>query len=421
MALSDPRTVSIDELRFRPANSNERARAGLDHAFRDVPACSFAGDDGISPYMAADAGIGIFPDAPGNPSALHDDVPDVVRDAKAPSLPAGEKLLRSGFGLSVLLHAALALGVGMAAISLPDDSALLEGETVIAIEFYSETDSDVTTRSRQVEREGIEDAVETEPAEQKAEPAERAKRPAPVEKPVDIPKEFEPPVTSDIPEILTTTQPSQAEIEAAARQILDSVKIEPLPDTPPPVLAVSAEDRREVEPVEKPVERPIVRKDETTPVEKKPEPKKVEVKKNEKTAARKKAVAREGNSNTDANKGSSTAAKKNGVSRDASQGKSKSRLKGNAPASNYKGLVQRKLERAKKRVHVAGKGSVVVSFTISANGGVVNLKIRKSSGKPAVDKGALDVIRKASPFPAIPPEEKRTSWPMVVPMTFKGN
>lgn len=83
--------------------------------------------------------------------------------------------------------------------------------------------------------------------------------------------------------------------------------------------------------------------------------------------------------------------------------------------------MQRKLERAKKRVHVAGKGSVVVSFTISANGGVVNLKIRKSSGKPAVDKGALDVIRKASPFPAIPPEEKRTSWPMVVPMTFKGN
>ena len=83
--------------------------------------------------------------------------------------------------------------------------------------------------------------------------------------------------------------------------------------------------------------------------------------------------------------------------------------------------MQRKLERAKKRVRVAGKGKVLVSFTITANGSVVNLRVRKSSGKPAIDAGALDVVRKASPFPAIPDETGLKSYPVSVPMTFKGN
>jgi protein TonB len=81
--------------------------------------------------------------------------------------------------------------------------------------------------------------------------------------------------------------------------------------------------------------------------------------------------------------------------------------------------VQRKLERAKTRVRVAGKGNVTVGFTITANGSVINLKVRKSSGKPAVDKGALDVVRKASPFPAIPPDSGKKSYQIVVPLTFR--
>ena len=449
MASPDPRIVPITELRFRPANSNDRARAGMEHAFKDVPQCSFAKDDGISPYMGADAGIDGFPDNPATHQPIHDDVPVVAQDGSAPALSFGQKLLRSGFGLSVFLHGIAAIGIGYTSITLPTDDALLEGETVIAIEFFSETDSEVTTRVKQQEQDGKEEAEET-PVEQpkeeprqevveqekpveKPKPIEQAKLPEPVEKPV------EQPVITDQPEVLSTTEPSSFAIEAAARQIVEETRIEPLPDSPPPMLITPVEEKKPepekklAQPLRHPVSKPrVVQKvAEVKPVEKKPEPKKEQPKKKDEAKKpepkpekkeRKKTKARDGNAETDSNKGSSKAdKKKKGNSQDASQGNSKRKVKGNASTSNYKGLVQRKLERAKKRVRVSAKGTVIVSFTISANGSVTNLRVRKSSGKPAIDKGALDIVRRASPFPDIPDETGLKSYPVSVPMTFKGN
>ena len=449
MASPDPRIVPITELRFRPANSNDRARAGMEHAFKDVPQCSFAKDDGISPYMGADAGIDGFPDNPATHEPIHDDVPVVAQDGSAPALSFGQKLLRSGFGLSVFLHGIAAIGIGYTSITLPTDDALLEGETVIAIEFFSETDSEVTTRVKQQEQDGKEEAEET-PVEQpkeeprqevveqekpveKPKPIEQAKLPEPVEKPV------EQPVITDQPEVLSTTEPSSFAIEAAARKIVEETRIEPLPDSPPPMLITPAEEKKPepekklAQPLRHPVSKPrVVQKvAEVKPVEKKPEPKKEQPKKKDEAKKpepkpekkeRKKTKARDGNAETDSNKGSSKAdKKKKGNSQDASQGNSKRKVKGNASTSNYKGLVQRKLERAKKRVRVSAKGTVIVSFTISANGSVTNLRVRKSSGKPAIDKGALDIVRRASPFPDIPDETGLKSYPVSVPMTFKGN
>jgi len=454
MASPDSRIVPINELRFRPANSNDRARAGMEHAFKDVPPCSFAKDDGISPYMAADAGIDGFPDNPAGHEPIHDDVPVVAQDGTAPALSFGHKLLRSGFGLSVFLHGLLAIGIGYATIKLPNDDALLEGETVIAIELFSETDSEVTTRVNQDEQDGKEEAVETpveqpkeaqpeeEPKKEIAEPVNPAEEPKPVEQaklPEPVEKPIEQPVVTDQPEVLSTTEPSSFQIEAATQQILEETEIEPLPDSPPPMLIMPAEEKKPepekklAQPLAHPVLKPrVVQKVAAVkPVEKKqPEPKKEQPKKKEEVKKpepkpenkeKKKIRARDGNAETDSDKGSSKADKKKGDSQDASQGNSKKKVKGNASTSNYKGLVQRKLERAKKRVRVAAKGTVIVSFTISANGSVVNLRVRKSSGKPAIDKGALDIVRRASPFPAIPDETGLKSYPVSVPMTFKGN
>src|SRR5262245_25845907 len=133
MALTDPRVVALHELRFKPANSNDRARVGLEHAFRDVPKCSFARDDGISPYISADSGISDHPDSPAGHTAIHDDVPEVVHEQPEVASAFIHKLPRSGFALSVFLHAVIALGLGYATLKLPNDSALLEGETVIAV------------------------------------------------------------------------------------------------------------------------------------------------------------------------------------------------------------------------------------------------------------------------------------------------
>lgn len=408
MAAPGPRTVPVTDLRFLPANSNDRARAGVEHAFKDVPQCSFAKDDGISPYLGADAGIGGFPDNPATHEPIHDDVPEVARDGSAPALSFGRKLLRSGFGLSVFVHGLVAIGIAYATIKLPNDDALLEGETVIAIEFFSETDSEVTTRIKQEELDGKDGAIET-PVEQPNE--EPKKEVVGAEKPIVTPKPVDQPVATDEPEVLSTTVPSSFRIETATQQILEDTKLQPLPDSPPPMLITPVEEK-------KPVEK------------KKPEPKKEQPKKKEEAKkpepkpekkARKKTRARDGNAETQSNKGSSKAEKKNGNSQDASKGNSKRKVKGNASISNYKGLVQRKLERAKNRVRVAARGTVIVSFTISTSGNVVNLRVSKSSGKPAIDKGALDIVRRASPFPTIPDGSGLKSYPVSVPMTFKGS
>ena len=466
MAITDPKVVQIRELRFKPANSNDRARAGLEHDFKDVPPCSFAKDDGISRYMGSDSGIGGFPDAPARQAALLDqDIPPVKHEQAESGHSLGHKLLRGSFGLSVFLHAMAALAVGYMTIGLPDESVLNEGETVIAVEIYSETNSDVTTVKQQVEQEGEETEepvlekaeIKPEPVKQaekvekpiEEKPIEEAKLPEPMEQPTKV---EEPIITTEQPEVLASEQPSTFAVEQAAKQILEISEIKPLPDALPDLLVTPVPvDEKKPEPklaqplahpVSKPrviqkvaevklVEKPIEKKEEPKPVEKKPEPTKEELKKPEpkpkkqvvetpeKEPVKKKVVQRDGNADSDNVKGRDTAKNKGKSSRDASDGGSNNREIGNAAVTNYKGLVQKRLERAKKRVNVAGKGSVIVSFTITASGSLTGLRIRKSSGKPTVDKGALDVVRKASPFPAIPLEAKRKSWPMSVPMTFR--
>jgi protein TonB len=435
MAEPIARIVSINELRFHPANSNDRARAGMEHAFTDVPRCSFAKDDGISPYLGSDAGIKDFPDTPASQSAMHGDVPAVVHEGGQPALTIGQKLLRSGFALSVLVHAVAFAGVSYFALALPSDEALLAGETVISLEFFSESEINSTLA-------GDIEATEA-PAEQ---PVEEVKE-RPVEKPVEPVK---PVATSQEPEVLATDQPSTFAVEQAARTILETTDIAPLAPTLPEELIVPPEVREEAKeepkpsepatPIEKPVEKPVEveKKLDVKPVEKEPEPKPVE-KKSEPKPVEKKVEAKTpekpvekkvvdkvkktkgdaGKDESRSDRGSKNSRNQGKQSQDASQGGQKNREAGNADLSNYNGLIQRKLERAKKRVRLAGKGKVVVGFTLHANGSVSNVRLKSSSGKPAVDKGAMDVVRKAAPFPPFPTSDSRPSRMMSVPMTFK--
>lgn len=45
------------------------------------------------------------------------------------------------------------------------------------------------------------------------------------------------------------------------------------------------------------------------------------------------------------------------------------------------------------------QGTVIVSFTLVADGTVVDLAVRRSSGYEALDEAALDAVRRAAPFP----------------------
>lgn len=440
MALPDSRIVSLDELRFRPANSNDRARAGLDHAFTEVPLCAFAGDDGISHYLGVASEIDDLPDGHPNQPALHDDVPQVGHEAAGIKGAVFHRLGRGGFALSIVLHAIAAIAIGyFAMVSLPDD-ALLAGETVVSLELLSdsEVDAQMAGEAEQVDAADDKPVAEEPKSEEKAvDPGRPAEQPVVQARPSEpLEKQAEPVTTSEDPDVLATDQPSTFAVEQATRTILDTTVIEPLPQMLPAELVAPTADAqpeaRHAKSLPHPISKPrpirgaIETKDEKKPEARKEERRKQQTEVAEKQTATGKPVVKKrkvkGNGGADqsqSTRGKTEPRNRGKQNQDASEGRQKNRETGNAATSNYKGLIQRKLERAKKRVRVAGKGSVTVSFSITADGDVTGLRVRKSSGKPAVDQGALDVVRKASPFPAIPPEAKRASWSMSVPMTFK--
>lgn len=81
---------------------------------------------------------------------------------------------------------------------------------------------------------------------------------------------------------------------------------------------------------------------------------------------------------------------------------------GNAAASNYPGLVMRRLSRAGKP-RVNARGTAVVAFSIAANGGLSSVSLARSSGSAALDQAALRLVRGAGPFP-VPPAGARRSF-----------
>ena len=100
----------------------------------------------------------------------------------------------------------------------------------------------------------------------------------------------------------------------------------------------------------------------------------------------------------------------------------RSREAGNAVVSNYPGKVFAKLRRSLRYPREARskriRGEVHVRFTVSRAGGVGSIGVARSSGSPLLDNAALETVRRAAPFPAIPAEAGRSSWSFTVPLAF---
>lgn len=79
---------------------------------------------------------------------------------------------------------------------------------------------------------------------------------------------------------------------------------------------------------------------------------------------------------------------------------------GNAAVSNYPGLVMRKLSRVGKP-RVNARGATVVAFTISGSGGLASVSVARSSGSSALDSAAMQLVRRAAPFPKPPSGARR--------------
>ena len=79
---------------------------------------------------------------------------------------------------------------------------------------------------------------------------------------------------------------------------------------------------------------------------------------------------------------------------------------GNAAASNYPGEVMRRISRV-GRPRVSARGTTVIAFSIDGNGGLNGLSVAQSSGSERLDSAALQVVRRAAPFPPPPSGAQR--------------
>ncbi|MGQ0442080.1 MAG: energy transducer TonB, partial [Methylophilaceae bacterium] len=64
------------------------------------------------------------------------------------------------------------------------------------------------------------------------------------------------------------------------------------------------------------------------------------------------------------------------------------------------------------------QGEVLLDLKLDGDGNMLSAKVRNSSGYEALDKQALDMVRKASPFPPQPLALRNRSFNITVPVSF---
>ncbi|GAA6212028.1 hypothetical protein NBRC116602_17690 [Hyphomicrobiales bacterium 4NK60-0047b] len=189
-------------------------------------------------------------------------------------------------------------------------------------------------------------------------------------------------------------------VEEVTEPVEDVSEIEPLEPVTDPVPQVVEKQlvSKEIEPDEQ-SELPVIKP--TKKIKKaKPKKKKKKVKKTKKD--KKKQKKRRAGKRL-------AALKKGGGAR----GKQK-RIAGKAAMSNYRGRVQSHLARYKRKVG-SSRGRVVVSFSLSRSGGVRGVRVVRSSGNGSIDRAAISMVKRASPFPRMPaggPASMRFSVPI---------
>lgn len=89
----------------------------------------------------------------------------------------------------------------------------------------------------------------------------------------------------------------------------------------------------------------------------------------------------------------------------------------------YGGLLGRAIAKHKQYPKIAQmrgwQGEVKLDLKLDGNGKVLSATVSESSGYEALDKQALEMVRKASPFPMPPEALRNRTFNIIVPVSFK--
>lgn len=351
--------------------------------------------------------ISPFPDHPAEPVpvAAAEQLPMDALPEKLQVAASSRRtpLLFSGLG-SCLFHALVVTLLLLTFVATPEEAQEEAGDTVSVI-MIGNADADQMAAGEnnpQPEPEQVTaEAVQPQTVQPTEATPEETQQPQPdvvqpqaVEaQPVQTveavqPVEQAPPetVVSEQPQILVTQVPAETTVMQPAEpiqpvdtQVAEAQPIQPMPEAVTPVA--------KPKPVEKPKE---VRK---------PVAKIVKAKSGSKGESREdsKRGSSEGTETAQSDTNSMANAQRMGA--------------GSAAVANYPGKVQARIRRV-VRVSSKYEGGITVRvrLTIGANGGLSSMSIARSSGIPELDEAVADGIRRAAPFPPLPPEWGKPSW-----------
>lgn len=89
----------------------------------------------------------------------------------------------------------------------------------------------------------------------------------------------------------------------------------------------------------------------------------------------------------------------------------------------YGSLLGREIAKHKQYPRIAQmrgwQGEVLVDIQLDSNGNVQSSTIQKPSGYDVLDKQALEMVKKASPFPTPPDALRGSSFSILVPVSFR--
>jgi len=90
---------------------------------------------------------------------------------------------------------------------------------------------------------------------------------------------------------------------------------------------------------------------------------------------------------------------------------------------DYGNLLGRAIAKHKQYPRIAQtrgwEGVVLLDLKLDGSGKVLSVSIKEGSGYDALDKQALEMVRKASPFPAPPEALRNRTFNITVPVSFK--
>jgi protein TonB len=314
-------------------------------------------------------------------------------------------------GLSVALHGGLAL------VLFSGAEVEIEGASAGAVQARqgsSFTDFVAGAAVTEAPKPPVQ-APQTAPTTTQAQPLPTAQQAVPVRQAEAIPAlpvEASPPPDA-LPALRPETLAERADVaEATPAETTEAQRTDPAETSPQMAEALSPEAPEQA-PLSPPLEtlkaasenavteslRPALRP------ERKPEPVR---------RAEKKPQPREtqrGNARENAVVGSAQGSRQATATRQAG-GAGQATRAGNAAASNYQGEVMQRISRTRKP-RIASRGAALVRFSIAGNGGLGGVSIARSSGSARLDSAALQMIRRAAPFPP-PPPGARTSFTITI-------